>query len=225
MHLGRQGSLSRTTDVADLLRPAGDPATWVFTGDSITHGAYHTHGRRSFVEHFQERVRWELRRTADCVINTGISGNTVTEVLDAFDHRVARFAPDVVAVMLGTNDATGGENGVEDFTRGLSELVSRIKKVGSHVLLQTPPPIDTQSAPERRCLRNYVDVIRDVAREGAVALVDHHDYWARRDLAHEMRSDALHPNARGHLQLARKLFIDLDIFDEASPTCALEISE
>ena len=29
-------------------------------------------------------------------------------VLDAFDHLVARFDPDVVSISLGTNDASGG---------------------------------------------------------------------------------------------------------------------
>src|SRR6266446_3517466 len=48
---------------------------WVFTGDSITHGALHTLGWRSYPAHFAERVRWELRRMRDVVINTGISGD------------------------------------------------------------------------------------------------------------------------------------------------------
>ena len=31
-----------------------EPLTWIFTGDSITHGALHTWGWRSYVEHFAE---------------------------------------------------------------------------------------------------------------------------------------------------------------------------
>src|SRR5262245_38050003 len=48
-----------------LARP--EPVTWVFTGDSITHGALHTRGWRSYPEHFAERVRWELKRMRDIV--------------------------------------------------------------------------------------------------------------------------------------------------------------
>ena len=40
-----------------LLADKSHPLTWVFTGDSITHGAKHTHGSRTYVEHFAERVR------------------------------------------------------------------------------------------------------------------------------------------------------------------------
>jgi acyl-CoA thioesterase I len=55
-----------------------EPIIWVFTGDSITHGALHTFGWRSYVEHFAERVRFEMRRMTDVVINTGISGDTMS---------------------------------------------------------------------------------------------------------------------------------------------------
>src|SRR4029077_19894017 len=52
------------------------PLTWVFTGDSITHGALHTLGWRSYPEHFAERVRWEQRRMRHVGIHTGIRCDT-----------------------------------------------------------------------------------------------------------------------------------------------------
>ena len=64
------------------------PATWVFTGDSITHGASHTNGFRSYPEHFAERVRYELERFQDIIINTGISGDTADKILESFDWRM-----------------------------------------------------------------------------------------------------------------------------------------
>ena len=51
-----------------------DRFRWVFTGDSITMGAKHTHGYRSYVEIFRERLQWELGRSWDIVINTEMSG-------------------------------------------------------------------------------------------------------------------------------------------------------
>src|SRR5690554_6909862 len=78
-----------------------EPNIWLFTGDSITHGAKHTHGHRSYPEVFQERVRWEISRVRDIVINTGISGNAAGDILSDFEWRVARFHPDAVSVMVG----------------------------------------------------------------------------------------------------------------------------
>lgn len=65
-----------------------EPITWLITGDSITHGALHTHGYRSYPEHFAERVRWELRRVRDVMINTGISGDRVPGLTKDLEHRV-----------------------------------------------------------------------------------------------------------------------------------------
>src|SRR5581483_4932046 len=76
-----------------------EPAIWLFTGDSITHGALHTLGWRSYPEHFAERVRWEMRRMRDVVINTGISGDTTNGLLADFEWRVLQFKPTVVSIM------------------------------------------------------------------------------------------------------------------------------
>src|SRR5262249_54964759 len=94
-------------DLSHLLR-GERPATWVFTGDSITHGALFTEGWRSFVEHFAERVRWELRRFDDVVINTGVCGEHTGGLLENLERRALRFGPDVVFVLLGMNDSLAG---------------------------------------------------------------------------------------------------------------------
>src|SRR5690606_24334953 len=58
-----------------------EPLRWVFTGDSITQGAKHTHGMRAYPEIFAERIRWELGRVRDVVLNTAVSGNTTADLL------------------------------------------------------------------------------------------------------------------------------------------------
>ena len=57
-----------------VLEKKGGNWTWVFYGDSITHGALHTYGWRSFVEIFEERLRFEKNHVMDYVINSGTSG-------------------------------------------------------------------------------------------------------------------------------------------------------
>ena len=109
---------------ADRLREilAGPPVTWVFLGDSITQGVAHTHGHRGYVEHFAERVRGELGRRGDAVINSGVSGATTEDLLPEFHWRAGRFAPDVVFVMFGTNDILAGEDGVRGFRYRLDQI-------------------------------------------------------------------------------------------------------
>src|SRR5665647_1822505 len=59
------GDLER---IKELLRQK-NPLKWLFTGDSITAGVEHTHGYRSYPEIFGERIRWEMGRPRDIVIN------------------------------------------------------------------------------------------------------------------------------------------------------------
>ena len=75
------------------------PVTWVFAGDSITHGALYTEGWRSFPEHFAERIRWELRRSQDVVINTGVFGEKSAGLLANLEARALRFLPDTDSIL------------------------------------------------------------------------------------------------------------------------------
>ena len=50
------------------------PLKWLFYGDSITHGAFHTFGARDYTELFSERIRGEMTRAQDIVIKTALSG-------------------------------------------------------------------------------------------------------------------------------------------------------
>jgi acyl-CoA thioesterase I len=196
------------------------PLTWVFVGDSITHGVG-TDGWRSFVEHFAERVRTELGRVDDVVINTGISGNQTEDVLAGFDARVRRFHPDVVVVMLGTNDSVAGPAGRDVFRQHLDRIVERVRGLGAVPVLQVPPPVDTSAATERADLGGYADIVREVAAAREAVLVDHRAHWLRAgggQAPPQWLDDEIHPNARGHLEMARTIFRRLHIFDPESPT-------
>ena len=105
-YIKRQSDSKAASDLEKLktILKGEAPNIWLFTGDSITHGAKHTHGYRSYPEVFQERIRWEISRVRDIVINTGISGNTASNILSDFEWRVAQFKPNVVSVMIGYFD-------------------------------------------------------------------------------------------------------------------------
>jgi lysophospholipase L1-like esterase len=205
-----------------------DPATWVLTGDSITHGALHTLGWRSYPEHFAERVRWELRRMRDVVINTGISGDRTGGLLADFDWRVARFQPQVASIMLGMNDCRSGADGREAFRQNLGELVQRSADCGAVPLLHTPNTVYVKNCPGREDLPAYVEIVRQVAADKAAPLVDHWTYWQEQKPDQEallawLEDQSLHPGVYGHRAFARAMFQTLGIFDAASPTCALEV--
>lgn len=121
-------------DLADLGRistilNSNTPATWVITGDSITHGALHTNGWRSYPEHWTERVRWELGKpkNRDFVIDSGVSGATSAELVAQFGERVTAFAPEVVSIMIGTNDIATAGLGLDTYRANLVSLVRSVR--------------------------------------------------------------------------------------------------
>jgi acyl-CoA thioesterase-1 len=206
-----------------LLREREQPATWLFTGDSITHGALHTYGWRTYPELFAERVRFELGRPRDIVVNTGISGDRLPGLLADWEWRVARLQPRVVSVMMGMNDCTAGASGREPFRGQLNTLVDRILAIpGCVPLLHTMNAV-TPLATERADLPAYVEAIRDVAARRHVPLIDHHGQWARSSFYGWLNDGTIHPNEYGHRVFAVRIFRELGIFDAASPTCRLFI--
>lgn len=203
-----------------------EPAIWVFTGDSITHGALHTFGWRSYVEHFSERVRWEMRRMTDIVINTGISGDTMKGIHARDDWRIFQFRPKVVSLKIGMNDCRDGEKGRSDFRQSLERFVEKAAEKRILVLLHTPNLIHFPNDPARKDLPAYVDEIRNVAEKHRLPLIDHYAYWTEETggkarLQMWLNDGSIHPNGYGHLALARKIFLDLGIHDPASKVCGL----
>jgi acyl-CoA thioesterase I len=213
--------------VARLLE-GPDPITWVFAGDSITHGALYTEGHRCFVEHFGERVRWELRRFDDMVLNAGVCGERTDGLLAALDRRVLRFRPEVVGLLLGMNDCLAGVRGREPFRRNLRELVGRIRQAGAFPVLQTPNLIYTPNATSRCDLPAYVQIIREESAQLETPLIDHWHDWCQTHpelgaVLRWLQDESIHPNLLGHRAMAQSLFRALGLFDSHSLTCTLPL--
>ena len=201
------------------------PLTWVFTGDSITHGASHTLGWRSYPEHMTERIRWEMRRVRDMVINTGISGDRLHRMMTEFDARVARFQPHIVSVNFGMNDCVAGTEGRETFRKALTECGERVRALNAQMLLHAPNLIHYPADPSRKDLAAYVDIVREYASAQRVPLVDHYAEWSvpeRSQPAHRLlvllNDGAIHPNQYGHILMAQATMRAIGIYDAQSPT-------
>jgi acyl-CoA thioesterase I len=119
-----------------VIELSDQPMNWVITGDSITQAVVHTHGARGWAEHVQERIRWQLYRLTDIVINTGVSASRAPDILAGYDHLIGRFAPDVLSISLGTNDALAGEDGLAGFGTAMRAIIARAG--GAQLVLHTP---------------------------------------------------------------------------------------
>jgi lysophospholipase L1-like esterase len=204
------------------------PVKWVFTGDSITHGAKHTLGWRDYTELFCERIRWELGRSRDVVIKTGISGWTIERIADDLEWNVLQFRPDCVSIMVGLNDCGRGPGGLARFREVYIQTIQRIRQeTGAAILLHTPNgSLPTGGDARVRFLPAYVDAIRAVAAEAQAPFVDHYAEWVAADPSgamHHWLAHGCHPNECGHRAMAFAIFRALGIWDDRSWTCQLHV--
>ncbi|QQE13265.1 SGNH/GDSL hydrolase family protein [Planctomycetota bacterium] len=201
------------------------PITWLFYGDSITHGLFHTCQQRNYVDHFHERIRGEMMRFQDIILNTAISGQTTRNLLDEYDHRVAKRIPDVIFLMIGMNDCAQNELNVpiEEFKNNLHKLVDQNEALGADTILQTTCPVVPGgfNLDREHSFNSYMEVMREVAQERNLPLIDHAKLWqSATAYSHIGRmSDPFHPNVYGHAAFAHLIFTELDIFDPAWGTC------
>ncbi len=217
----------RFVEIMDRLRKLLEreaPVKWLFYGDSITHGVRHTFGWRDYVELFSERVRAELGRSMDLVLNSAISGNTTRELLDGYSWRVEQFKPDVVFLMIGMNDCKDELEMTSDEFRGnLRRLFDQNVGIGALTVFQTTCPILPGLAPEREpTFPVFMQTIRDVAADTGAPLVDHVEHWRKNEESHHFwMSNAFHPNQYGHRAFGHLLFRQLGMYDTESICCRL----
>ena len=187
------------------------PILWNFLGDSIAHGALHTWGWRAYVELFEERVRYQLGRRNDLVINGACSGSNIGSVANGLEHRCLRFHPDMVTIAVGMNDAVAGGDGVASFEKNYLAVIDRLRRqTAATVFLQTPNTIDWANAATRSALPEYAEAIRRIGRQADVPVCDHYAVWERYQQTEGMQvfyllNDPIHPNADGHRMLANTL--------------------
>ena len=195
--------------------------TWVITGDSITHGAWFTNGARSYPEHLAERVRGEMLRFRDIIINTGVSGEISTGLLADYDWRVLRFKPDVVSINLGMNDCARVP--LEQHKKEMAEMITKAKKAGAIVILHATNTVFTEHGHAKK-LPPFIEAVRQLATEHDVMLVDHYKMFTEQKQGAENRtwfSDAIHPNGLGHAHMAAEMFRVIGIHDPKSDACKL----
>ncbi|MBI3921803.1 MAG: SGNH/GDSL hydrolase family protein [Armatimonadetes bacterium] len=209
-------------DLRDFVRE-NSGLMWAFTGDSITHGALHTLGYRDYTELIEERCRYELGRVQDLFVNSGISGDNSRGLLEGFEHRISRFQPDLVSLMIGMNDCSSG-SGISplEFGDNLRRLIDLLQaKTRARVILNTQNGADLLNAPERSAFPDYMQIVREVGAENGVPVCDHLRVWGQVQHTESHRffmllSDPIHPNQYGHRLLANTLLNWFDLGPMAS---------
>lgn len=177
-------------------------------GDSITQG-YGAREGQTWPEQIQAMLgeKWQVR-------NFGVSGSTLLNAGDkpyqkegAFKKAV-EFTPDVVVIILGTND-TKGQNWKhkDQFTADYQDLIGKFDALSSkpRIFICYPPYIAGKGnfgITEENTLAEF-PLIDAAAKATGATIIDVHASLVGKD---ELIPDKVHPNAEGLKAIATAVF-------------------
>lgn len=198
--------------------------TWLFMGDSITHAALWTKGYDGIAQTFEKYLKDEMGRTSDTVINTAVSGATTTSTLNNIEQRLEKYTPDVVSIMLGTNDAATGGLTADIYKKNLETIIEKIrnKNKDAVIILRTPTPMWNTGSREAN-IPQYIAKMKQVADEQNLIYIDQYtelqkafnDYgWLKNNTV--LYGNNLHPGANGHLLMTRHFLKGCGLWKEDS---------
>ena len=146
-------------------------------GDSLTHGNV----GQSWVDYLRDEF------PNDIFLNEGINGNTVWQVLKRLEP-ILSCRPDIVIVMIGTNDALGSfdENSglrykrnnnlpevptFEKYKDQLLKLIERLNEVPEIGICTIPPIGENKDSLINNHVKKFNDLIKSVANEKNIELL------------------------------------------------------
>jgi len=136
-------------------------------------------------------------------INTGISGNSTTDMLKRFDEDAAFYQPHLTFITVGGNDFFRKMPEAE-FEANLRELHRKFNNMGCSVVFQTYYAPDPARNDDLVYFYRLMDIIREVAKSTGSGLVDHLRRWellrkAYPEIYLKMMHDGFHVKCYGNM--------------------------
>lgn len=159
-------------------------------------------------------------------IDAAVSGDKSDDAVMKLFLRVMNHKPDLVHILLGTNDLRRNENeyskpciNIEEIKANLIHIIKTVKASGSNVIISTISPIDNERLRlrfpddnwyyEQNDIDSLNEAICEMAAEYDVELNDMRPIYAQFDKDDILLSDGLHLNQKGQRLLLENVLISL----------------
>lgn len=179
-----------------------------FLGDSITSD------RRSYFN----IIRTALKGSDVQLLDDAISGYKVVDIITNFVPGVTDFAPDIVHIMIGSNDLKRTSDArrlpvfsVDEYAKDLDYLVDSMLNRGAKLILTTIPPFDDAKTHAKffevnACFMEedrmaFNAVVREQAKKVGCLLNDMDPLYEKHSIADLTLEDGLHLNGIGQRML------------------------
>lgn len=203
-----------------------EPVTWLFMGDSITHGALWTFGYKDYVECFIQYMKQSFHRHKDIFVNTAVSGATIPSTLNRLESRLKPYQPDIIYVKLGANDVVNYT--AAEYKENLKIMLRHLHEHEKEalIILSTPTPSNIGDETNMR-MKEYIFVLNELAEEYPnllfidqysklnAYLSEHPEMWQKEYTF--FTDEVLHLGANGQLFMFYNLVQQLGLIKQDSP--------
>ena len=200
----------RTRAEMSIPTPVGKRSI-VFLGDSITSD------RESYLNTIRELYRDQPNVQ---IVDAAISGDKSDDSVMRFYERTLRYEPDVVCILIGTNDLRRNDDdyaapcvSLGEIEKNLRYMIRLLKSRGAQMILTTISPIINEQLKARFPDSNWCyipseidalnDIIHDLSIEYEIQLNDMRATYANYSPNEILLNDGLHLNALGQRLLLR----------------------
>ncbi|WP_067840742.1 SGNH/GDSL hydrolase family protein [Amphibacillus sediminis] len=191
---------------------------YLFIGDSITEwGRFEDD--EGIGDNYVRLIRDHLAITKPeqfpIIINRGIGGNRVTDLVERWQEDVIAHQPDLLSISVGINDVWRQLDNPQmeqvypdQFERLYRQLIDQTKaKTGARIVLMEPTIIEEDIQAEgNQKLKPYVEIINKLAKEYELTIVPTHQAflsYLATSSPYPLTIDGVHTNSAGDYLMAR----------------------
>ncbi|MCF6238884.1 MAG: SGNH/GDSL hydrolase family protein [Candidatus Marinimicrobia bacterium] len=192
----------------------------LFFGDSITAGGKSKGNPLGdgFVAMLAKLFQKQAHQKKVRVINSGVNGHTIQDLLARYKTDVVPHTPDVIVIKIGINDAYHdfmSDNQavpLQEYEADYGKLILALRKYlpKSRIQLLTPYYIsDTKTAALYLRMSQYIGVVRKLSSEYKLPVLDTQaifDTAIKNAPATAWAADQIHPVKTGHALLAQHMY-------------------
>ena len=192
----------------------------LFFGDSITQAGM-TKSKPlgdGYVSILAQMFKQDQRLAQTQLINCGIGGDTVLNLLQRYERDVLIHLPDYIIIKIGINDAYNDfqagclNSNFERYKQGYQNLVDCFRDAlpRTRIILLTPYYIsDDSNDPLYLRMNEYGEFVGKLALRNGLPLLSTQavfDAAVKNTSARELAEDQVHPGYEGHMLLAQAIF-------------------